>query len=110
LFTLLARNRTTLAVLAALGFTRRQRRGVGVVASTELAVLGILIGVPLGLLLGARTWHAIADSMGIGAAVSLPWRAVLLGPLTALVVAAIVAVVGTRGSLRSLPGDELRVE
>ena len=50
---MLARNRTTLAVLAALGFTRLQRRRVGLFASSALVFVGVVIGIPIGLVLTA---------------------------------------------------------
>ena len=50
-----------LAVLRALGLTRRQSRLVIVTQATLLAVIGMLFGIPLGLALGRILWHAAAD-------------------------------------------------
>ena len=65
LVTMLSRNRTTIAVLAALGFTRAQRRGVSVFASVALVTFGIAIGIPLGLVIGARVWRTEKGSVAL---------------------------------------------
>src|SRR6185369_7145699 len=50
-----------LAVLRALGLTRRQSRLVIGTQATLLATIGLAFGIPLGLLLGRVLWHAAAD-------------------------------------------------
>ena len=50
-----------MAVLRALGMTRRQSRGVVVTQASLLAVVGLLLGVPLGLALGRTLWRVVAD-------------------------------------------------
>jgi ABC-type lipoprotein release transport system permease subunit len=110
LVTMLSRNRTTLAVLAALGFTRAQRRGVGMFASVALVTLGVAIGIPLGLVIGARVWTTVADGIDLPSASSPAWSAILLAGAGALGVAALVARTATRGSVRMTPSEQLRVE
>lgn len=110
LVTILGRNRATLAIVGALGFVRRQRRGVAAVAAAGLALVGAAIGVPLGLLLGVRLWATVADGMGLTASATWPWIVMIGAPVTAVVVAAVVAVVASRGPVRIRPGRDLRVE
>ena len=55
------RRRHELAVLRALGLTRRQSRLVIVTQATLLAVIGLAFGIPLGIALGRTLWRAAAD-------------------------------------------------
>ena len=50
-----------LAVLRALGLTRRQSRLVIGTQASLLAVIGLAFGIPLGLALGRTLWHAAAN-------------------------------------------------
>ncbi len=110
LVTMLGRNRTNLAVLAALGFTRRQRRGVGIFASTILVLIGVAIGIPLGLILGVRVWDAAASGTDLQSDPVLAWTTVAIATVATLGVAATVALVTSRGTIRITPSEQLHVE
>ena len=110
LVTILGRNRTTLAVLAALGFTRAQRRGVGVFASIALVAIGTAVGIPLGAVIAARVWSTVADGIDLPSVSVLDWSAILIASAGALAVAVLVAFTATRGSVRMTPSEQLRVE
>jgi predicted lysophospholipase L1 biosynthesis ABC-type transport system permease subunit len=110
LVTMLQRNRTTLAVLAALGFTRRQRRGVAVFASMALVLIGVVIGIPFGLVLGQRIWRSVSDGIDLPSSWALPWTTLVLASLGALVLAAVVALLASRRTVRMTPSEQLRVE
>jgi hypothetical protein len=62
LTTTLRRRRADLAVLRAVGLTPRQSRAVVSTHATVLAVVGILIGIPLGVAAGRLVWLAVAQS------------------------------------------------
>ncbi len=110
LVTMLGRNRTNLAVLAALGFTRGQRRAVGVVASLALIVTGIAIAVPLGLIAGNRIWRGVTQHIGLPADTTVGWTTLVVAPLGALAVAVLIALAASRGTVRMAPSEQLRVE
>jgi hypothetical protein len=110
LVTILGRNRVTLAVLSTLGFTRGQRRGVAVFASVVLVTVGVLIGIPIGLILSTRIWHAVSDGMDLPSAATVPWATLIVTALGALGLAAAVALIASRGSARMTPSEQLRVE
>jgi hypothetical protein len=110
LLTILGRHRATLAIVGALGFTRLQRRAVAAAASTGLTLVGAVIGIPLGLLLGARLWNAVAQGMALTEPTTWPWLALVGAPALALASAVLVALVASRGSVRNRPGQQLRVE
>ena len=110
LVTILGRNRTTLAVLAALGFTRRQRRSVGLFASVALVLVGIAIGVPFGLVIGARVWSAVSDGIDLPSASVPAWLSLVVASIGAIALAALVALATSRGTVRMTPSEQLRVE
>ena len=110
LLALLGRNRMALAVLAALGFTRRQRRGVGMFASFGLVALGVLLGVPAGLMVSSRIWRAISEGIDLPSGASTAWASLGTAVLGAFGVAALVSLAALRGSGRRTPSEQLRVE
>jgi hypothetical protein len=110
LVTLLGRHRSTLAVASAMGFTRGQRRQVGVLAGTGLVAVGVVIGIPVGILVGARVWRSVADSVGVPSGPVVAWLVVVTATVAALAVATAVAVIATRGAARMSPAELLRVE
>jgi hypothetical protein len=108
--TMFARNRTTLAVLAALGFTRGQRRGACVFATTALVFVGVWIGIPTGMIVGQRVWRALADGIDLPSTAAQAWLTLTVASIAALGLAALVALVASRRSVRSKPIDQLCVE
>jgi len=110
LMTMLAGNRTTLAVLAALGLTRRQRRGVGVFSSLSLVFVGVVIGIPIGLVVSQRVWRAVADGIDLPSGGATAWPTLVMASVGALGVATLVALAASRGSVRMTPSEQLRVE
>ena len=70
------RRRRELALLKTLGFVRRQVRATIGWQATALAAIGIVVGVPLGLVVGTLVWRAVADGLGIDASTSFPVVAV----------------------------------
>jgi ABC-type antimicrobial peptide transport system permease subunit len=99
-----------LAVLRALGLTRRQSRLVVVTQATLLAAIGIIFGIPLGVALGRVLWHAAADMTPL--AYNPPWAALallLIAPL-ALLAANLLAAWPARRAARLHAGQILRTE
>jgi hypothetical protein len=79
------RRRHELAVLRALGLTRRQSRLVIGTQATLLAVIGLAFGIPLGIALGRTLWHAAANMTPL--AYNPPWALLallLIAPLALL--------------------------
>jgi hypothetical protein len=92
-----------LAVLRAIGLTRRQARLVLISQATVLAITGLALGVPLGLAAGRAVWRAVAYDTPIAyhAPVAL-WAVVLIVPLTLLAANLLAAWPGQRAArLRS---------
>ena len=104
------RRRHELAVLRALGLTRRQSRLVIVTQATLLAVIGLAFGIPLGIALGRTLWRAAADMTPLAyhPPVAL-WALALIGPL-ALVAASLLAAWPARRAARLRTAHILRTE
>jgi len=104
------RRRHELAVLRALGLTRRQSRLVIGTQATLLAVIGLAFGIPLGIALGRTLWHAAANMTPL--AYNPPWALLallLIAPL-ALVAANLLAAWPARRAARLRTAQILRTE
>jgi len=99
-----------LAVLRALGLTRRQSRLVVVTQATLLAAIGIIFGVPLGLALGRVLWHAAADMTPLAYQPPLAVLALALIVPLALLAANLLAAWPARRAARLHAGQILRTE
>jgi len=110
LVTTVRRRRHDLAVLRSLGFTRRQTRGAIAWQATLLAVAGIVVGVPLGIVAGRIAWRALADDFPIAYAPPLAAFAVVLVTAVALLLANALAAGPAYVAARIRPAEALRVE
>jgi hypothetical protein len=102
------RRRTTLATLAAIGFTRTQRQRV---VATELAVIvgfAVAVGVPAGLVAGRLGWIIAADGLGSTADPRAPVLGVALVALAGLAAAVIVGNVAGALAARRQAASALR--
>jgi ABC-type antimicrobial peptide transport system permease subunit len=99
-----------IAVLRTLGMTRGQTRLMVVWQATTLALVGLLFGIPLGLILGRVIWHNVANSTPI---VYRPPVALIvllvIGPLVIIATNLLAAVLGRRGA-RVRAAEVLRTE
>jgi ABC-type lipoprotein release transport system permease subunit len=98
------------AVLRALGLTRRQSRGVVVTQATLLASIGLLVGVPVGIVLGRTVWRYVADTTPLLYVPPLAWWTVLLIVPAVLVAANLLAVRPGRRAASMPVGQVLRAE
>ena len=97
LATAVRRRAHDIAVLRAVGMTRRQSRGVVVTQASLLALAGLLVGVPLGLAIGRTLWRVVADYTPVFYVPPVALLALLLvGPLAVLAANALAAWPGRR--------------
>jgi ABC-type antimicrobial peptide transport system permease subunit len=90
------------------GFVNRQVASTVAWQSTTLAVAGIVIGVPVGIVVGRAVWLAFANNLGAVPVSVVPvW---LIGLLIAAVVvgANLIALAPALVATRSKPRDLLR--
>jgi cell division protein FtsX len=83
--TAVRRRRHDLAVLRALGVTRRASRGIVLIQGTVLAIVGLLFGVPLGFAIGQTLWRSVADTTPVEYIPPVAaWALLLIGPVALL--------------------------
>ena len=103
-----ARRRRQIGLLKVLGFVNQQVASAVAWQATTIAVIGILIGVPLGIAVGGLTWKAFANNLGAVPVSVVPiW---LVGALAVgvIVVANLLAIGPALVAVRSKPATLLR--
>jgi putative ABC transport system permease protein len=110
LVTTVRRRRGDLAILRSLGFTRRDTRVAIAWQSTLLAIAGLIIGVPLGIIVGRLAWKQLAESFPVVYVPPLALVAVLLVIPVAIVVANALAAGPAHAATRIRPARVLRTE
>ncbi|HEY3673433.1 MAG TPA: ABC transporter permease [Acidimicrobiia bacterium] len=110
LLTAIRRRRRDLAVLKSLGFLRRDVARTVTVQAMTLAALAVVIGLPVGVVLGRFVWNRFADSQGIPSVPTVSLLALVLVGGAVLVVAGLIAIVPARFAARTAPADALRAE
>jgi hypothetical protein len=104
------RRRRDLALLKALGFTPRQLRAAVAWQATVAAVIGIIVGLPVGILAGRALWTLFADNLNAVPDPTVPVLSMILVVLGALVFANLVAALPGRDAARTSTALLLRTE
>jgi ABC-type antimicrobial peptide transport system permease subunit len=104
------RRRRDLALLKTLGFTRRQLAAAIAWQSTVVALVGLVIGVPLGIAAGRWLWILFARQLSAVADPVIPAASVALAALAALILANLVAALPGRRAARTPAALLLRAE
>jgi ABC-type lipoprotein release transport system permease subunit len=104
------RRRRDLALLKALGFTKRQLAAAVAWQATVAAVIGIVVGLPLGIALGRQLWILFAHTIDAVPEPTVPvWSVILVG-VGVLVFANLVAAFPGRQAARTPTALVLRAE
>ena len=103
-----SRRRREVGLLKVLGFVNRQVVSTVSWQATTLALVGVVIGVPLGLVVGRTVWDTFANNLGVVPVAVVPL--LLTAAITAgvLVGANVIAITPALVATRSKPGDLLR--
>ena len=110
LATAVRRRRHDVAVLRALGMTRPQSRMVVVTQASVLALVGLLVGVPLGLALGRTVWRYVADTTPLFYVPPVAVLALVLVVPVALLAANLLAAWPSHRAASMPVGPALRAE
>jgi ABC-type antimicrobial peptide transport system permease subunit len=110
LVTAIRRRRHDLAVLRSLGFLRRDLGRTVTIQAMTLATCAVLIGLPVGVVLGRFVWNRFADWQGIPSVPTVSALVLSLVVVAVLVVAALIAIVPARVAARTAPAAALRTE
>jgi len=93
-----------------MGFTRTDARLAVAFQATLLAVVGVVLGVPAGIVVGRLLFKQFADNYPVVYAPPLALVAILLVAPVAVVVSNLLAVGPARSATRIRPAEILRSE
>lgn len=99
-----------LAVLKTIGLRGRQISAVLAWQVTTVAVLGVVVGVPLGLLAGRAGWRIVSEQLGVAWSAATPLLIIAALALGAVVLANVVALGPGLRARRTHPAVALRSE
>jgi hypothetical protein len=102
--------RRQLALLKALGLTRRQVRQVIAWQASIILVTAAIIGVPLGIAAGRWAWSSFAVSLGVFPVTVVPGLALLAGFIALLLAGNLLTAVPATLAARTTPAVLLRAE
>jgi ABC-type antimicrobial peptide transport system permease subunit len=101
-------HRRDMAVLHAMGFTRRQLAAVVPWQSLPLAIASIFVGIPLGILLARQQYAAFARRLGVIESPSTPVLIILGIVAVVMLVVAISVALAMLMARRTDPATTLR--
>jgi ABC-type lipoprotein release transport system permease subunit len=104
------RRRVELGILSALGFAPAQRRAAIVGQATTITLTALVIGIPLGALVGRVVWSSIADSIGLATDASFPVTLFAMGAIGFVILINTIAAFPARSARRLRVADALRSE
>ena len=104
------RRRRDLAILKATGFTKRQRAAAVAWQSSVAVLVGVLVGAPIGIVLGRIAWDLFARELSVVPVPSVPTTSILVIAAGSLVLANLVAAVPGRMAARTPTALILRAE
>lgn len=104
------RRRREFALLQSLGFTRRQVTSSVMWQATATIVVGLLVGIPLGIVAGRELWTAFADQLDVVSNTSVPTVLLVVVTAAGLLIANLAAAVPARMARRLQPAEVLRSE
>jgi hypothetical protein len=110
LLTSVRRRRRDLAVLRAIGFTRRQVRAAVAWQAASLTAVALVIGIPVGIVCGRLAWLTFAGQFGFRPVLNVPAQSFAVLVAAALALAVAVAAVPGESAARPRPADVLRAE
>jgi hypothetical protein len=103
-----SRRRRDVGLLKALGFVNSQVASTVLWQSTALAVIAVIVGVPLGIVVGQAVWTAFADNIGVIPLSVVPGGLIALLAVAVLVGANVIAVLPALAATRTKTADLLR--
>lgn len=110
LVTSVRRCRHDFAIYRTLGFTRRQVSSTVAWQATAVTTLALLIGLPIGIVVGRIAWTAFASNLGIPGTMTVPVTLLLLTAVGAIVVANALAAGPAVAAGRQQPATQLRTD
>ena len=100
--------RQDVAVLRTLGFVRSQVAAMVAWQATTVVAIGLLVGIPVGLIAGRWAWTLVTNQLGLPQSSVTPGLLVLVG--ISLLAANLIAVIPGLTAARTRPSSVLRTE
>lgn len=110
LVTTIRYRRTEFAILRALGFTKPNTALVVAAHSTTVGLVGLVIGIPIGVIVGRLGWAWVAHKVPLVFVEPVAIEAVLLIIPVALIIANVVGAIPGQRAARLKPAAVLRTE
>jgi ABC-type antimicrobial peptide transport system permease subunit len=110
LITSVRSRRRDLALLKTMGFTRRQLAASIAWQSSIALAIGVIVGVPLGIVAGRGLWYLFADQLHVVPQPTVPTLTISLIVTGALVLANLVAAIPGRQAARTKTAVLLHAE
>jgi hypothetical protein len=104
------RRRRDLAVVQALGFTDRQTAATVVVMALAIVAIGVTVGVPIGMAVGATLWRVTASGAFVLSDASFRWGLLTLPIVGSVAIALVAATIPARQAATQSAVDGLRAE
>lgn len=97
-----------LSILRVLGFRDSDLRASVRWQALMMMLVGLILGVPLGILLGRSAWRAFGDQLGVVPRASIPTWVLIATIVGSIVLAMLAAIVPARSATRTKSGLVLR--
>jgi ABC-type lipoprotein release transport system permease subunit len=110
LITSIRRRRHDLAILKMLGFVPRQVRLAVAWQATTFVSAALVVGLPLGIIVGRAAWSAFARGIGVPPEPATPSLQILLTVPAAVLLANLIAAAPAVIAGRMRPAPALRTE
>jgi ABC-type lipoprotein release transport system permease subunit len=106
----LRRRRHDLAVLRAMGLRPRQSAACVFWQAMTVAVIGLAVGIPIGIIIGRVSWRWVANSTPLLYVPPLAALAILIAIPAAIALANVLAAYPARRAAGVRPAEVLRTE
>jgi MacB-like periplasmic core domain/FtsX-like permease family len=110
LLTTVRRRRRDLALLKTLGFTPRQLAAVVAWQASVAVAVGVIVGVPLGIVAGRELWNRFAHALHVVPQPTVPTVTIALVAIGALILANLVAAIPGRQAAHTPTAELLHGE
>jgi ABC-type lipoprotein release transport system permease subunit len=101
------RRRREVGLLKALGFVNAQVAATVLWQATTVALVGVIIGIPLGIVVGRVVWNAFATNLGAVPVATIPGVTIAVLAIAVVVVANALAVIPALTSARGRSAGQL---